>query len=819
MSNKTKTKKTTGYAVPLCVTALGLSVCASLLCAPAPAEAAAGSHAAIESAQAEPGRSVAFSIPAQSLDTALTAFADQAGIRLLVASDSVVGLRAQGLSGTMTLEGALKRLLAGSGLRYRFTDARTVSVERTTSEQGVITLEPVTVEGSRPLDIGRTEGTKSYAATVSTVGSKGPATLREIPQSVSIVTRRRIEDQNFVTVEDAMKQTTGMNIQKFDGAGVFNNITARGYSLDAIQVDGVSTSHYANATTAFDLAMYDRIEVLRGPSGLFQGSGEPSGTVNLVRKRPLDRFRVGGAAQYGSWESFRGEADVSTPLLENNRIRARLVAAYEDRQSYIDFIQAEKPFVYGTVEFDLTPRTTFSVGGARQEIKSVIDQGLPAYADGRLLDVGRSTYIGADWNKLDTEREEGFAELEHRFEDAGYIKLTGRQVRRSMLYKGARASGAVNTTTGIASIQTVQFEPLLNNTSLDAHVSKPFDVAGLTQTVVFGGDYRYETNESASGFGPNYTMNVYAPTPHAIPEPNIAITSRSKAINEQFGTYGQLRVKPTQPVTIIGGGRLSWWQTETRNPVTDAITATSNVNNEFTPYGGLIFDLTPDVSVYGAYSQIFQPQSNTTSTGSVLAPRTGNQKEIGVKTELLDKHMNAHVALFRIDDENRAMTDPNDNNFSIAAGRVRSQGLEAEISGKPARGWDIVAGYALNKTKYITAAASQQDTEFAPFPPLHNVKLWAKYTFEGGALNGLGLGGGMQFNSYFYSQSGNVRFEQDAYATFSAQVSYSLNERLQASFTVSNLFDEVYYEKLSSASRQNFYGEPRSFMLALRANW
>lgn len=800
---------------PLRETVLAMGAFAMLLGAPVPGHAAA----AVESAQAEPGRSVAFNIPAQSLDTALTTFADQAGIRLLVASDTVVGLRAQGLSSTMTLDGALRRLLAGSGLRYRFTDSRTVSVERATGQQGVITLDPVTVEGSRALDVGRTEGVKSYAATVSTVGSKGPATLREVPQSVSIVTRQRIEDQNFVSVEDAMKQTTGMNVQKFDGAGVFNNITARGYSMDSIQVDGVSTSHHANATTAFDLSMYDRIEVMRGPSGLFQGSGEPSGTVNLVRKRPLDSFRVGGAAQYGSWDFFRTEADVSTPLVENKRIRGRLVAAYEDRKSYIDFIQAEKPFIYGTVEFDLTPRTTFSVGGARQNIDSVIDQGLPAYADGRLLDVGRSTYIGANWNNLDTEREEGFAELEHRFEDAGHVKLTARQVRRSMLYKGARANGSVNTSTGLVNIQTVQSDLLLNNMSLDAHVSKPFDVAGLTQTAVLGGDYRYETNELGYGFGPNYTMNAYAPTSHAIPEPNITISSRSKTINEQFGTYGQLRLKPSQPVTVIGGGRLSWWQTETRNPVTDAITATSNVNNEFTPYGGLIFDLTSNLSVYGAYSGIFQPQSNTDSTGAVLPPRTGSQKEIGVKVELLDKWANAHVAMFRIDDENRAMTDPNDNTFSIAAGRVRSQGLEAEISGKPARGWDVVAGYALNKTKYITAATTQEGTTFAPFTPLHSVKLWAKYTFEGGTLNGLGLGGGMLFNSYFYAQSGAVRLEQDAYVTFAAQVSYKLNERLQASFTVSNLFDEVYYEKLSGTTRQNFYGEPRSFMLAVRANW
>src|SRR5690606_26918980 len=152
-----------------------------------------------------------------------------------------------------------------------------------------------------------TENSGSYGTSAVTVGSKIPQSLRETPFSVSVVTRQRLDDQNLTTIEDALKQTTGVTIQRFDGAGNFNVIQSRGFDIGSIQLDGIPISQDGNYATGFDTAIYDRVELLRGPAGLLQGAGEPGGTVNLVRKRAQSQFGGGASLQYGSWDARRAE--------------------------------------------------------------------------------------------------------------------------------------------------------------------------------------------------------------------------------------------------------------------------------------------------------------------------------------------------------------------------------------------------------------------------------------------------------------------------------------------------------------------------------
>ncbi len=669
-----------------------------------------------------------------------------------------------------------------------------------------------------------TEGSGSYTSRQVSIG-KTPQAIKDTPQSVTVITRQRLDDQNLNSVPDALKEATGVTVLRFDGAGNFNNYYIRGYQVDAIQLDGINFGNTGNVVE-FDTAMYDRVEILRGPGGLFQGSGEPSGVINLARKRALAATQFGGAASIGSWDTYRTELDVTGALTADGRLRGRAVGAYNHQDSYQDVVGSTRQMLYGTLEYDLNPATTLSAGIAWQDIDAVIDQGMPAYADGTLLDVSRSTFIGANWNKQELDSTDIFAELEHRLGNGGLLKLVAHQLDRDMLYRVARANSAVDAN-GTVAIQPGVYSPDRENRSIDAYASLPFSLWGQTQNLIAGFDWRDQEEEAKStSFANSPTrMDVFNPD-HGFVQPDFVFNSLSGVKTRQYGSYGQLRIKPVSWATVIGGGRMSWWKTESRNLLTRARTSSGEEKAEFTPYAALMFDVLSDVSLYASWAEVFQPQTAVDVDNRQLDPRTGRQYEAGIKAELLDRRLNAQLAIFRIRDKGRALSAPAPlpqgapANASIASGEAESQGFETELVGRLLPGWDLALGYTYVDTELVggaTATAAQQ--AFASFTPHHVGNLWTKYRFGNGLLKDLSVGAGVRAVSDFYSQSGAVRFRAPAYTVASAQLGYQLTTHWQTSLTADNLFDEKYYEKVSFASRQNFYGEPFNMTLALRGSF
>jgi len=661
--------------------------------------------------------------------------------------------------------------------------------------------------------------TTSYTAPALTTG-KTPLSIRETPQSVTVITRQRMDDQNMTTLPEVLKQATGVTVQRFDGAGNFNSYNVRGYAIDSIMLDGLSSGITGNVVE-FDTAIYDRVEILRGPAGLFQGSGEPSAVINLARKRALTEPLLNLSARLGSWDTYRGEFDASGSLAQDGRLRGRLVGAYDQRESYQDVIENNKHIVYGTLEYDLTPSTTASVGATWQEIDSVIDQGLPAYANGQLLDVPRSTFIGADWNEQDLESSDVFAEIEHHLDGGGDIKFAVRKLDRDMLYKVARGNAAV-APNGDVLLQTGLFTTERENVSADVYASLPFSLGGQEHNFVAGFDWRtQEENSNSSPFVNSTLINVFEPN-HDIAEPNFSFTSLTKTKTDQYGAYTQLRLHPAKRVTVVGGGRLSWYDSKTTNRLTEVTTGSAEESGELTPYAAVVVDVLPQASVYASYTNVFQPQNNLDAQGGQLPPRTGSQIEAGIKAELFDQQANAQFAVYQIRDRDRAMTDDSPGaplNSFVAAGEVESKGFDTEISGRLAPGWDVVLGYAFTETEYVHSAATQLGQVFAPFTPKHTGNLWTKYQFGAGPLQAFHVGTGVKSLSSFYSPVGATRFEAGGYTVVSALAGYQVTPQLETTLTVNNLFDKKYYEKVSSAGRQNFYGEPLNVMLVLRAHF
>lgn len=662
-----------------------------------------------------------------------------------------------------------------------------------------------------------TEGTGQYIAREVSVG-KLVQSPRETPQSVSVITRQRLDDFHMTKLEDAVKQTTGITVTRLDGAGNYNTIQARGFDIGAIQLDGIAFPQGANFATALDTAFYDRIEVLRGPSGLLQGAGEPGGTINLVRKRARSQLGIAANASAGSWGLRRADVDLTGALNASGSLRGRLVLVNDERDSYVDTLRNDRRAGYGTVELDITPATTLSVGHTRQRVRATIDQGLPAYADGRLPDVPRSTFAGLARNLQNLDTTDTFAELEHRLDGGGLVKLAARQMQRDSFYSAARANSAL-AANGDYQVQTVDFLQDSADRNYDLYLATPVQWLGRTHRVLLGASH--SRNRSLGGnyvYGPSTTANLLRPD-YARPYPALQLPGYdSETLRTENALYGQAQLSVTERARLLLGGRLSWAEVESRRLSDGKATASAAPGRQFIPSVAALYDLNAQTTAYASYAETMVVQSALTSAGSLLPPRTGSQVELGVKGEFLNKRLQAHAALFRILDSDRAIADPASATASIPGGKVRSQGLELEVSGQAAPGWDLMAGYAYTDTKYLRAPAAQQGQAFSPVTPRHSLNLSTRYALRSPALQGWSVGGGVSYRSAFYAQSGALRIASGGYALFNAQAAYQINDRVSVSLTVENLFDKTYYEKVSGIARQNFYGAPRSVVLALRAH-
>lgn len=670
-----------------------------------------------------------------------------------------------------------------------------------------------------------TELTNSYTSANVQIG-RGNLSLREIPQNVTVVTRQRMDDQNLQTLAAAMQQTPGVIIVPY-GNGVVD-FSIRGYPVDQYQLDGLAARGAIGSysTSSFDTVLFDHIEVLKGPAGLLQGAGEPSGTINLVRKRARKDFAISGAISTGSWDAYRGQVDITGPLVQDGRLRGRLVTAQDNRNSYIDKTYAHKSVFYGTLEYDFDPDTTLSVGATYQGGRSRPNFGLPNGIDlvdgrleGRLLDIPRSTFLGDDWNRQTEDTTRYFADLEHRLSNGGAIRVAASALDRSVRQKSSAFGTGWPSPAGDMDIGAFNWSRMQRDRSVDVYVTTPFEWLGRSHNLLVGVNSNNQEEQSSDSYYINKSRikNVFNPT-HNTPEQNWSATtpSRSLAKTGEKAIYGRLSVKLLDNATLIGGTRVSWWETKT--PGGGASTQNFKTNAKATPYAGFVYDLNKTYSVYASYAQVFKPQNNLTVSKDIIAPRQGKQYEIGAKAEWLDGKLNGQLALFRINDENRAIADPTYPEFYVAAGKARSEGVDVELTGQLLPTWDISAGYTYTQTKYV-ADPKNKGLAFAPNTPRHSFKLWSRHTFTQEPLQIWTVGYGIIASSGVYAEEGAIRWSQGGYVITSALIGYKVNRNIDLALNMNNIFDRKYYARVDGWTRQSYYGEPANVMLTLRAHY
>lgn len=652
---------------------------------------------------------------------------------------------------------------------------------------------------------------------VTTLG-KVPLKPRELPQSASVIDHERLEQQNLFSLDEAMQQATGVTVQPFQLLTTAYYV--RGFKVDSFELDGVPALLGNTASSPQDMAIYERVEILRGSNGLLHGTGNPAATVNLVRKRPQREFAASTTLSAGRWDRYRAEVDVGGPLSASGNVRGRAVAAYEDRDYFYDVADQGTRLLYGVTEFDLSPDTLLTVGAQYQHIDSITNMaGVPMAKDGSNLGLSRDTYLDVDWDRFKWDTYRAFGSLEQQLGGGWKGKVSAEYQEADSRLRYAGSFGAIDPQTGDGGQLTgaaYKFKSIQR--SLDANLNGPVRLFGLTHELLGGVTYAQgETRQDTARFLnlPNTPVNVYRWDPHGVPRPQIGqYTSPGTTTTTQKGLYALGRIKLAEPLTLVVGGRESWWDQDT--PATRF-----KPGRQFTPYGGLIWDFARDWSWYVSYAEVYQLQADRQTWNSEpLSPVEGKTYETGIKGELADGRLNLSLAAFRIDLENNPQEDPDhpgppNNPFYISGGKVRSQGFELEGTGYLTPYWSLSAGYTYTSTEYLKDSQNDSGTRYSTFTPRHLLRLWSNYDLPWQDRR-WSVGGGLQAQSDYSVDYRGVSMRQGGYALVNMRLGYKIDEHWTAAVNVNNLFDRTYYQSLSNPNWNNRYGEPRSFNVSLR---
>lgn len=653
-------------------------------------------------------------------------------------------------------------------------------------------------------------------------------TPRETPQSLTIITREQIDDQAASTVADVLEYTTGLSVKRVDRGR--NLLSARGFDITNFQLDGLPFATGNIGLEESSTVIYDRIEVIRGSVGLLQGAGEPSASIDMVRRQADARELTGTVTlEAASWDHFSATADVSTPLTGDGSVRVRFAAEVYQQDAFVDLESSKGFTLYGVIGADLGPNTRLRAGASHQkdERNGVMWAQLPYwYADGTVAKWSRSKTTGADWNAWDTAETSAFLTIEQDLATDWSLKGDVSYFQQTEDSKLIWLWGSPDQATGIGmNVWPYWYLTKPKQWNLNLQLKGHYSLFGRQHELVVGAMYNHlktgwtNRDPDPATVAPVGDFNAWD---GSYPEPTWGPRFRMSGIGttKQTALYGVTRFQLLDPVKLIIGGRLSTWVRDEEEALYTAEPYRLKKKNVFTPYAGVIVDLNDFLSAYASYTSIFNPQTERDRNGRYLDPLEGANYEAGLKADLMNGRLRLSGAVFRIEQDNFAVPDigyfvpgTTDVASKPAMGTV-SKGYEFEMQGEGLPGWDISAGWSHFK------ATDADGHDVQAHQPRKVFRMATKYEL-GGALRGFSLGGSVRWESRPPQTAENPgtgeteKVGQKAYWLVNLMGAYDITEQLSLQINVNNVFDKRYYNT-NSWFGGYIYGEPRNVRATLK---
>lgn len=687
-------------------------------------------------------------------------------------------------------------------------------------------------------------------------------TPRQTPQSVTTITRQQMDDRAIHSIEQALETTPGVTASKSEVGGR-TDYRARGYSITNWKIDGLQApgaSDFSGSGNALNMDLYERIDIVRGANGLLGGTGDPSATIDLIRKAPTRTFGGSAYATYGSWDKRRLGADLNLPLSEDGRLRSRFVVTQQDANSFRDYQSDRSRAALANFEFDLDDATTLGAG-YQYEYNKVVGGGWGAnipiwYRDGSKTDLPRSSNLVPSWSFVEYTTRTAFGSLVHRFDNDWSLDLKASQSTTDALNhrglgkvnsagRGRGFSGYWDQDGSGAQLNGMHSSSDTTQQSAQIDLSGPFQLFGRTHQAMVGyndsrtvqwspeyrcsmvgggkavdsgvgclfrADNRLPINDWRNGVDGDYAMLASQTGKH------------SKTTTRLQGMYAATRLSITDPLSVILGVRTTDYSAITRS--VDAERTSQEENGVVTPYLGAVYDLNDTYSLYASYTDIFNPQTQETSAGSRVEPIRGQSYETGIKGAWFDGRLNASAAYFRTKQENKAVLDgglstPTGRDAYKAGSGQETDGIDLEIAGALTPDWNVYAGYTYLHFRRVDSDGRSD--------PSHLFKASTTYHLSG-PLDRLTVGAGVTAQSNIRAisspagqpvnsvSSGATDVNWSGYAIWNAMAKYQVTDDTSVTLNANNLFDKHYYTRYGFYAGA-VYGDPRSLSLTVNTTF
>jgi outer membrane receptor for ferric coprogen and ferric-rhodotorulic acid len=643
--------------------------------------------------------------------------------------------------------------------------------------------------------------------------------LRETPQSITVVDRQRIDDFALTNVNDLLEQTVGVTVQRNETDRT--DYAARGFAITNLQVDGIGLPLVSALDGDLDTILYERVDVVRGANAIMTGVGNPSATINYLRKRPTDKFQANASVYGGSFDMWRAEGDVSGPLDASGSLRARIIGAHEERNSYLDYNKVNRNVVGGLLAWDVAPGLTATVGYSRQNnrAKGILWGALPLiYSDGSRIDYPRSASPSAPWTYANTINQSAFGELTYQlggdWSVRGVFTYNDLDSHALRLY----ATGTPDPDTGLGIVAYSGFYPTRNRQYLiDGYASGSVELFGGRHQIAFGvsNGWLHETEyEADPGVEIDYP-DVRQLSSFFPPEPDYPdAVLQGREHDRLTRAYGAIHLNFTDRLKGVAGVSAVWLKTTGFSYGSDL----ARDDHKVSPYAGLLFDLTHNLTVYASYTDIYSPQSQVDIDNRRLTPAKGTSLEGGIKGSWLDGRLYATAAVFKARQRGLASYvgtfDGSDGPLGVdyyEGVDTTSKGFEAEVSGRVTDHWLLSGGFTHLKIR------DDQGLQAQTFVPRNVLKLAA--TYEVPEWHDLKLGAQFRYQSKISStdDSAGMPIHQRGYAVLDLLAGVKLADHVHASLNVRNVTNEKYLNSLEWG--QAYFAAPRSAIGTIRFDY
>ncbi|MCJ0928857.1 TonB-dependent siderophore receptor [Acinetobacter lwoffii] len=667
------------------------------------------------------------------------------------------------------------------------------------------------------------EQSKAYIIQNSSTASKLNIPLKETPQTVNVLTRQQLDDFALDNTRDVLRNTPGIIVSNQETERT--SYLARGFEISNVLVDGVGIPlegyNYNNDNP--DSFLFDRIEVVKGANALNNGIGDPGATINMIRKRPTSDLQTAFNASYGSWNTQRYEADISSPLTQDGKVRGRVFGYQQTGDSYLDRYELEKNGIGAVVEADITDTTLLTAGYTETNHKpNGVNWGSNPLinTEGEQLSYSRNYNYSPSWAHWDSNIKSYFAELEQKLGGDWTAKLTYDEKRTQRDSKLLFLSGkpGANGTSGIFLYPGMYID---DNKEQQASLSfsGTYPLWGQRHEASLGyvwAKNRLDELGYAGSFVNPLTTDLASFTPEE-PSWDMSKTSGEMHIRQKNQSlYAATRLHLNDDLKLLLGANYVQAESSGSSYGTDTIYDEDKV----LPYAGLTYNFSPEYTGYLSYTSIFRPQTTKADDGSINKPIEGESYEVGVKGSWLDDKLTATMAVFRTEQSNYPLRD-SDGIPTLRTTQVSdlcSQGYEFGLAGQLSDHLNLSFGYTQFSLKDLINGGDART-----FNPTQSFNLLTTYQVP--QLPKLKLGLGVQWQDQTYldvpeatangviTQKAGI-IEQDAYALVNLMASYELNEHMTLQANGNNLTNEKYL--FNFPNQQGFYGAPTNYSVAVK---